>query len=266
LEGLGLSPSESRRPFGARWARGSVLPPRLRYPTIASILQGARTGPLPALPRASAACSKHLSPKARAAPALSQIARHDPRSLLARIGGAADETRMAAAGDIPTPLASQRPTSRPRPRRRLPGLQAKQCRQPHPAHRSHPLRWCRPRCRRPGWTSSARSHQAGAAGEAGRGHWPREGNRSDGRGSGADHEIESAASRRGRVGKTAIVEGLAWRIARVGFRPCDRQANHRGDMGSLTAGTSLRGQFEERIVGIVKEASNAPRWCCSSTR
>ena len=61
------------------------------------------------------------------------------------------------------------------------------------------------------------------------------------------------------VGKTAIVEGLAWRIAQGRVPPV--LAGKRiieVDMGSLTAGTSLRGQFEERIVGIVKEASNAP--------
>ncbi|MDP2784617.1 MAG: ATP-dependent Clp protease ATP-binding subunit [Sulfurimicrobium sp.] len=61
------------------------------------------------------------------------------------------------------------------------------------------------------------------------------------------------------VGKTAIVEGLAWRIARglvppvlIGKRIVEL------DMGGLTAGTTLRGQFEARIQQVVKEASNAP--------
>jgi ATP-dependent Clp protease ATP-binding subunit ClpC len=61
------------------------------------------------------------------------------------------------------------------------------------------------------------------------------------------------------VGKTAIVEGLAWRIAQGRVPPVlTGKRIIEVDMGSLTAGTSLRGQFEERIVGIVKEASNAP--------
>ncbi len=61
------------------------------------------------------------------------------------------------------------------------------------------------------------------------------------------------------VGKTAIIEGIAWRIANNKV-----PATLRGkrivelDMGSLTAGTSLRGQFEERMRQVVKEASEAP--------
>jgi ATP-dependent Clp protease ATP-binding subunit ClpC len=61
------------------------------------------------------------------------------------------------------------------------------------------------------------------------------------------------------VGKTAIVEGLAHRIASgqvPGILSGKRIVEI--DMGTLMAGTSLRGQFEERIVGIVKEATNAP--------
>ncbi len=61
------------------------------------------------------------------------------------------------------------------------------------------------------------------------------------------------------VGKTAIVEGLAVRIAQGRVPPVlSGKRIIELDMGSLTAGTSLRGQFEERIVGIMKEASNAP--------
>ncbi len=61
------------------------------------------------------------------------------------------------------------------------------------------------------------------------------------------------------VGKTAIVEGIAWRIASA-----DVPTTLRGkriielDMGSLTAGTTLRGQFEERMRQVVQEASGAP--------
>jgi ATP-dependent Clp protease ATP-binding subunit ClpC len=61
------------------------------------------------------------------------------------------------------------------------------------------------------------------------------------------------------VGKTAIVEGLAWRIAKglvppllIGKRIVEL------DMGGLTAGTTLRGQFEARIQQVVREASTAP--------
>jgi ATP-dependent Clp protease ATP-binding subunit ClpC len=61
------------------------------------------------------------------------------------------------------------------------------------------------------------------------------------------------------VGKTAIVEGLAWRIANKqvpsvlsGKRIVEL------DMGALMAGTTLRGQFEQRIQQVIKEASDAP--------
>ncbi|RPI99607.1 MAG: ATP-dependent Clp protease ATP-binding subunit, partial [Chloroflexi bacterium] len=61
------------------------------------------------------------------------------------------------------------------------------------------------------------------------------------------------------VGKTAVVEGLAYEIAH-GTAP-RFLLNRRViglEIGMLVAGTSLRGQFEERIVGIVDEAKNAP--------
>lgn len=61
------------------------------------------------------------------------------------------------------------------------------------------------------------------------------------------------------VGKTAVVEGLAYNIAQ-GAVP-KFLLNRRIvqiEIGMLVAGTSLRGQFEERIVGIVDEAKNAP--------
>jgi ATP-dependent Clp protease ATP-binding subunit ClpC len=61
------------------------------------------------------------------------------------------------------------------------------------------------------------------------------------------------------VGKTAVVEGLAYDIVH-GRAP--RFLHNRRiiglEIGMLVAGTSLRGQFEERIVGIVDEARNAP--------
>jgi ATP-dependent Clp protease ATP-binding subunit ClpC len=61
------------------------------------------------------------------------------------------------------------------------------------------------------------------------------------------------------VGKTAIVEGLAWRIAN-GLVPPILSGKRivELDMGGLMAGTTLRGQFEARIQQVVSEASNAP--------
>jgi ATP-dependent Clp protease ATP-binding subunit ClpC len=61
------------------------------------------------------------------------------------------------------------------------------------------------------------------------------------------------------VGKTAIVEGLAWRIAQGKVQPVLRGKRIvEIDMGGLTAGTSLRGQFEERIKQVINEATNTP--------
>lgn len=60
------------------------------------------------------------------------------------------------------------------------------------------------------------------------------------------------------VGKTAIVEGLAWRIFNN-----DVPDNLRGkklielDMGSLIAGAKYRGEFEERLKGVLKEVKKA---------
>ncbi|MBN2469991.1 MAG: ATP-dependent Clp protease ATP-binding subunit [Anaerolineae bacterium] len=61
------------------------------------------------------------------------------------------------------------------------------------------------------------------------------------------------------VGKTAVVEGLAWAIVDGSAPPT--VLNKRIveiELGTLVAGTSLRGQFEERLVGIVEELRNAP--------
>lgn len=60
------------------------------------------------------------------------------------------------------------------------------------------------------------------------------------------------------TGKTAIVEGLAQRIVRG-----DVPDNLRGkrlyslDMGALVAGAMYKGQFEERLKGVVKEVTEA---------
>ncbi|MBN2371456.1 MAG: ATP-dependent Clp protease ATP-binding subunit [Vicinamibacteria bacterium] len=60
------------------------------------------------------------------------------------------------------------------------------------------------------------------------------------------------------VGKTAVVEGLAWRIAN-GRVPALLRGKRiiELDLATLTAGTSLRGQFEERIKTIVEEATSS---------
>ncbi|MBC8170411.1 MAG: ATP-dependent Clp protease ATP-binding subunit [Anaerolineae bacterium] len=60
------------------------------------------------------------------------------------------------------------------------------------------------------------------------------------------------------VGKTAVVEGLAYAI-QTGSAP-PSLLNKRIvqiEIGTLVAGTSLRGQFEERLIGIVDEAKNS---------
>lgn len=60
------------------------------------------------------------------------------------------------------------------------------------------------------------------------------------------------------VGKTAVVEGLAYAI-HAGTAPPSLQGRRivQIEIGTLVAGTSLRGQFEERLVGIVEEIKNS---------
>lgn len=61
------------------------------------------------------------------------------------------------------------------------------------------------------------------------------------------------------VGKSAIVEGLATRIAEKKVpRTLFDKIIIMLDMTSLVAGTKFRGEFEERIVGVIKEAKNNP--------
>lgn len=61
------------------------------------------------------------------------------------------------------------------------------------------------------------------------------------------------------VGKTAIAEGLALKIAR-GEVPRQLQASEvfMLDMGSLVAGTKFRGEFEERLKSIIKALQQRP--------
>jgi ATP-dependent Clp protease ATP-binding subunit ClpC len=62
------------------------------------------------------------------------------------------------------------------------------------------------------------------------------------------------------VGKTAIVEGLAYAIAaQTAPRPLRDRRIVQIEIGTLVAGTSLRGQFEERLIGIVEEVKRSGR-------
>ncbi len=56
------------------------------------------------------------------------------------------------------------------------------------------------------------------------------------------------------VGKTAIAEGLAWRIVK-GDVPeiLDKSSVYSLDMGALLAGTKYRGDFEQRLKAVLKQ-------------
>ena len=71
------------------------------------------------------------------------------------------------------------------------------------------------------------------------------------------------------VGKTAIAEGLAWRI--IAEATCPRSWPSRTvyslDMGALLAGTKYRGDFEQRLKARAQAAQGQARTrSCSSTR
>jgi ATP-dependent Clp protease ATP-binding subunit ClpA len=56
------------------------------------------------------------------------------------------------------------------------------------------------------------------------------------------------------VGKTAIAEGLAWRITQGEVPDILADANvYALDMGALLAGTKYRGDFEQRLKGVLKQ-------------
>ncbi|MBQ1506141.1 MAG: AAA family ATPase [Erysipelotrichales bacterium] len=60
------------------------------------------------------------------------------------------------------------------------------------------------------------------------------------------------------VGKTAIVEGIAWRIMK-GDVPLGLKTKRliELDLGALIAGAKFRGEFEERLKGVLDEVQNA---------
>ena len=61
------------------------------------------------------------------------------------------------------------------------------------------------------------------------------------------------------VGKTAIAEGLAWRITQEDVPDVLAQAVvYALDMGALLAGTKYRGDFEQRLKGVLKNLKDQP--------
>ena len=61
------------------------------------------------------------------------------------------------------------------------------------------------------------------------------------------------------VGKTAIAEGLAWRITEKDVPDVLADATvYSLDMGALLAGTKYRGDFEQRLKGVLKQLKDQP--------
>ena len=61
------------------------------------------------------------------------------------------------------------------------------------------------------------------------------------------------------VGKTAIAEGLAWRITQSEVPEILAEAQvYSLDMGALLAGTKYRGDFEQRLKGVLKSLKDKP--------
>ncbi|BEP61530.1 ATP-dependent Clp protease ATP-binding subunit ClpA [Variovorax sp. V213] len=61
------------------------------------------------------------------------------------------------------------------------------------------------------------------------------------------------------VGKTAIAEGLAWRITQTDVPEILAEAQvYSLDMGALLAGTKYRGDFEQRLKGVLKSLKDKP--------
>jgi ATP-dependent Clp protease ATP-binding subunit ClpA len=89
---------------------------------------------------------------------------------------------------------------------------------------------------------------------------------------GRDHEVERVIQilcRRRKnnpllvgeagVGKTAIAEGLAWRITQEDVpEVLSKAVVYALDMGALLAGTKYRGDFEQRLKGVLKQLKDQP--------
>jgi ATP-dependent Clp protease ATP-binding subunit ClpA len=89
---------------------------------------------------------------------------------------------------------------------------------------------------------------------------------------GRDHEVERVIQilcRRRKnnpllvgeagVGKTAIAEGLAWRITQKDVPEILADSNvYSLDMGALLAGTKYRGDFEQRLKGVLRSLKDKP--------
>ena len=61
------------------------------------------------------------------------------------------------------------------------------------------------------------------------------------------------------VGKTAIAEGLAWRITQKDVPEILAESSvYSLDMGALLAGTKYRGDFEQRLKGVLKSLKDKP--------
>ena len=61
------------------------------------------------------------------------------------------------------------------------------------------------------------------------------------------------------VGKTAIAEGLAWRITESSVpEVLSSSTVYALDMGALLAGTKYRGDFEQRLKGVLKQLKDQP--------
>ena len=62
------------------------------------------------------------------------------------------------------------------------------------------------------------------------------------------------------VGKTAIAEGLAWRISQNDVPEVLKDSVvYSLDMGALLAGTKYRGDFEQRLKGVLKSLKDRPK-------
>jgi type VI secretion system protein VasG len=62
------------------------------------------------------------------------------------------------------------------------------------------------------------------------------------------------------VGKTAVVEGFALRIARGDVPPSLKDVSLRTlDVGLLQAGASMKGEFEQRLRSVIEEVQAAPK-------